>query len=164
MNIIEKPSPNNNLRPGGSKITTIVIHDTGCHDGKAAIAWLLNPSSNVSAHYVVDRDGSIFRLVDEVRRAWHAGESVLFGVQNVNNYSIGIEVVNDGQEPFPDLQLVSLCDLVVDISTRYKIPLNRVVGHQHIAMPAGRKVDPGPAFPWFDFLNRVGRALQGAKP
>jgi N-acetylmuramoyl-L-alanine amidase len=104
----------------------------------------------VSAHYVVAEDGRVFRLVEEERRAWHAGVAVWDGESDVNARSIGIEVVNGGHDfglpPYTEPQLAALEGLLVGILARHALGPHRVVGHSDVA-PA-RKLDPGEHFPW----------------
>lgn len=148
LTIIEAPSPNCNER--GAPISMIVLHYTGMESGEAAIARLRDPAAEVSSHYVVAEDGTILRLVDEAKRAWHAGASHWRGVDDVNSASIGIEIVNPGHEfgyrPFPDAQVEAVIALVAAIKERHGITRGNVVGHSDIA-PA-RKRDPGELFPW----------------
>jgi N-acetylmuramoyl-L-alanine amidase len=115
-----------------------------------ALKWLCDPESAVSSHYFVFEDGRIVQLVDEHRRAWHAGQSFWAGETDINSRSIGIEVANPGHEfgyrPFPDAQIVSLIALCRDILARNPIPAERVLAHSDVA-PL-RKDDPGELFPW----------------
>jgi N-acetylmuramoyl-L-alanine amidase len=151
------PSPNRRARKAPS-ITAIVIHDTGSHSAESAISWLCNTASGVSAHYVIDRDGTIYNVVPDAECAWHAGASELFGVSNVNEFSIGIEVVDADDraaDPYPTVQLDAVVALTSDLVRRYQITLNHIVGHADVAVPHRRKIDPGPDFPWYDFLIRV---------
>jgi len=145
---IETPSPNYDDR--SLPISMIVLHYTGMPDAHSAIQWLANPASKVSAHYVVTEDGNIVRMVDEAKRAWHAGRSHWRGMDDINSASIGIEIVNPGHEwgyrPFPDAQIDALIPLVSEIMQRHRITRGNVVGHSDIA-PA-RKQDPGELFPW----------------
>ena len=162
LTILERgPSPNRRGQRRSLVISAIIIHDTGSRSAVAAIDWLCNPASHVSAHYVIDRDGTVYRLVPDAECAWHAGESVLHGVTGVNEFSIGIEVVDaaDVDDPYPPEQLESVAQLVADCCRRYEIPLNRIVGHADIAVPHGRKVDPGPDFPWSRFLLHVAELM-----
>lgn len=128
----------------------LVLHYTGMPGAPEAISWLANPESKVSAHYVVTEDGQVIRMVDEDKRAWHAGRAYWRGVTNVNSASIGIEIVNPGHEfgyrPFPEEQMGSLIPLVADIVKRHDIPRANVIGHSDVA-PA-RKQDPGELFDW----------------
>ncbi len=146
--MIEAPSPNFDMRT--LPITMLVLHYTGMQDGASAIARLRTPEAKVSAHYVVAEDGQVLRLVDEDKRAWHAGKSHWRTITDVNSASVGIEIVNPGHEfgyrPFPEEQIDALIPLVSDIVTRHGITRGNVVGHSDIA-PA-RKQDPGELFPW----------------
>jgi N-acetylmuramoyl-L-alanine amidase len=146
--MIETPSPNFDDR--ALPVTMLVLHYTGMPDAASAIQWLANPQSRVSAHYVVMEDGQIVHMVDEAKRAWHAGRSHWRGIDDVNSASIGIEVVNPGHEwgyrPFPEAQIDALIPLVHDIVERHHISRGNVVGHSDVA-PA-RKQDPGEYFPW----------------
>ena len=146
--IIDTPSPNFDERT--TPISMIVLHYTGMQDAASAIAWLANPESKVSAHYVVTEDGQVVRMVSEEKRAWHAGRSHWRGVTDVNSASIGIEIVNPGHEfgyrPFPDEQIEALIPLMQGIKERHGITRGNIVGHSDIA-PA-RKQDPGELFPW----------------
>jgi N-acetylmuramoyl-L-alanine amidase len=148
MEFIEAPSPNFDARTALPDM--IVLHYTGMRTGQEAIDRLCDPGVEVSAHYVVEEDGRIFRLVPEERRAWHAGTSYWRGRQNVNGVSIGIEIVNPGHEfgyyPFPEKQIVSVIKLVSDIRSRWIIDDRQIVGHSDVA--PDRKEDPGELFPW----------------
>ncbi|TRW15298.1 N-acetylmuramoyl-L-alanine amidase [Glacieibacterium frigidum] len=138
----------------------IVLHYTGMQSGDAAIAWLANPESKVSAHYVVAEDGQVVRMVDEANRAWHAGRSFWRGITDVNSASVGIEIVNPGHEfgyrPFPAPQMDAVEALVAGIASRHRVAPGMVVGHSDIA-PV-RKQDPGELFDW-PRLARAGLAL-----
>ncbi|WP_230770251.1 N-acetylmuramoyl-L-alanine amidase [Sphingomonas sp. Leaf4] len=128
----------------------LVLHYTGMIDAASAIARLTDPNAEVSAHYVIEEDGCIHRLVAEDKRAWHAGKSHWRGITDVNSASIGIELVNPGHEwgyrGFPDAQIGALIPLLHAIKERHGITRGNVVGHSDIA-PA-RKDDPGELFPW----------------
>ena len=146
--MIDAPSPNFDAR--ALPISMIVLHYTGMETAQAAIDRLRDPEAKVSAHYLVDEDGTILRMVDEDRRAWHAGRSHWRGITDVNSASIGIEIVNPGHEfgyrPFPAAQMSSLIPLVAEIKERHDITRGNVVGHSDVA-PA-RKQDPGELFNW----------------
>ena len=148
MKVIDAPSPNFDARD--APITMIVLHYTGMETADVAIARLRDPAAKVSAHYVVAEDGHVLKLVEEDRRAWHAGASHWREVDDVNSASIGIEIVNPGHEfgyrPFPDEQVDAVIRLVAMVKDRYEITRGNVVGHSDIA-PA-RKRDPGELFPW----------------
>ncbi len=146
--MIDCPSPNFDER--ALPVTMLVLHYTGMADAAAAIDWLTNPAAKVSSHYVVTEDGQVLRLVDESKRAWHAGRSHWRGLTDINSASIGIEIVNPGHDhgyrPFPEEQMAALLPLVADIVTRHGIAPSNVVGHSDIAPT--RKVDPGELFDW----------------
>ncbi|MEO1169270.1 MAG: N-acetylmuramoyl-L-alanine amidase [Pseudomonadota bacterium] len=158
MPIVETPSPNFNDRE--LPVSMLVMHYTGMIDGASAIRRLTSADSGVSSHYVVNEDGTVLRLVDEGKRAWHAGASYWRGITDVNSASIGIEIVNPGHEfgyrPFPPDQIAAVVRLTHEIRKRHDIPRANVVGHSDVA-PA-RKQDPGELFPW-DKLARLGHAL-----
>src|SRR6201996_9284934 len=127
-----------------------VLHYTGMRTVAEALARLRDPDAKVSAHYLVDEDGTILRLVPEARRAWHAGKSFWKGESDVNAVSVGIEIVNPGHEwgyrAFPDAQIEATIELVADIRTRWDVPDGRILGHSDVAPE--RKTDPGELFPW----------------
>ena len=153
--MINYPVPHRDLRPS-ARITAIVLHDTGGENAEGTLSWFMDPASRVSSHYLVGLDGTVYALVPDQQRAWHAGRSILHGVGVVNDFSIGIEIVDaDDTTPYPEPQVDALVELVAGLCQTYRIPLNRVVGHADICIPLGRKADPGPDFPWFDFLVRV---------
>ncbi|MBO6902439.1 MAG: N-acetylmuramoyl-L-alanine amidase [Rhizobiaceae bacterium] len=143
-------SPNFGERRGNARIDTVVLHYTGMASGAAAQAWLCNPESQVSSHYIVHEDGRVVQMVREADRAWHAGKSFWAGVTDINSCSVGIEIVNRGHdfgyEDFPDVQVESVISLCRDIVTRHNIPAPRVLAHSDVA--PGRKIDPGERFPW----------------
>jgi N-acetylmuramoyl-L-alanine amidase len=148
--VINAPSPNFNER-NGMDIDTIVIHHTASNNGAGDLAHLRDPKAEVSAHYMLDRDGKIYQLVNDQKRAWHAGKSELHGVPtDVNGRSIGIEIVNDGsgKTPFTEAQYKSLTQLVGYLKQEYKVPMNNIVGHKDVAVPKGRKTDPASNFDW----------------
>lgn len=142
------PSPNWNERQ--LPISMVVLHYTGMRTGGEALERMLDAAAEVSAHYMIEEDGTVSRLVDEEKRAWHAGRSFWRGVTDINSASIGIELVNPGHEwgyrPFTDAQMDALIPLLADIKVRYDIPRANIVGHSDIA-PA-RKEDPGELFDW----------------
>lgn len=156
--IIAAPSPNFNERK--SPVSMIVLHYTGMESGEAALGRLCDPVAEVSAHYLVEEDGRIFQLVDEDKRAWHAGRAHWRGIKDVNSASVGIEIVNPGHEHgyrnFPDVQMASVIPLVAAIKERHGITRGNVVGHSDVA-PA-RKEDPGELFNWHS-LARLRLAL-----
>ena len=145
MNIHEHPSPNFNARPARARTDIVILHYTGMHSAEAALHRMCDPAAEVSAHYMINDNGTVFRLVAEENRAWHAGVSYWQGATNINDRSIGIEIVNPGHDlgyrPFPDAQMLSLKILLRNIIQRHGIVPARVVGHSDVA-PA-RKKDPG---------------------
>ncbi len=128
----------------------LILHYTGMASAEAALARLRDADARVSAHYLIGEDGALYRLVDEAMRAWHAGESAWRGEANINDRSIGIELVNPGHEfgyrAFPDPQMTVLIDLGRDILARHPIPPANVLGHSDVAPT--RKQDPGELFDW----------------
>lgn len=113
---------------------------------QAALDRLCDPRYEVSAHYLIGRQGQLWQLVDETRRAWHAGAGSWQGRGDVNSRSIGIELDNTGHHPFPDPQMQVLERLLSEIRARWQIPPQGVIGHSDMA--PGRKIDPGPRFDW----------------
>ncbi len=162
----EVPSPNWNERklPPGRGVSMAVIHYTGMRSADEALERMCDPAAEVSAHYMIDEDGTVTQLVDEGKRAWHAGQSYWRGITDVNSASVGIELVNPGHEfgyrEFPDAQIDALLPLLADIVKRHDIPRANVVGHSDVA-PA-RKTDPGELFPW-ERLARLKLALPTPK-
>jgi len=150
LEIIDYPSPNFDARPDGMPIDMLVLHYTGMPTGEEALARLTDIEHEVSAHYLIEEDGRIFRLVAEAERAWHAGVSYWRGHKSLNARSIGIELVNPGHDfgyrPFPERQMMALETLALDILARHPIPPRNVVGHSDIAPT--RKNDPGELFDW----------------
>ena len=148
MSRIELPSPNFDERT--LPVSMIVLHYTGMASAEAAIARLRDPEAKVSAHYLVDENGSVVALVPEEKRAWHAGQSHWRDCDDCNSASIGIEIVNPGHElgyrDFPDAQVEAVIALVAEVKERHGITRGNIVGHSDIA-PA-RKQDPGERFPW----------------
>jgi N-acetylmuramoyl-L-alanine amidase len=143
LNIHHKPSPNFNERPAGVRVDTVVVHATVFDNIDEVIRHFANAQTQVSAHYTIDRDGTVVSHVLEDQRAWHAGESRMKdGRSNVNDFSIGIELVNlnDGKDPFPQPQLTALRELLREIIARR--PIRHIVPHYEVAVPPGRKSDP----------------------
>ena len=162
LKICDRPSPNHAPRGAPARIDMLVLHYTGMPSAEAAIGRLCDPGAKVSAHYVVEENGRIWRLVPENRRAFHAGISCWQGEADLNLVSIGIEIVNPGHEwgyrPFPEPQMATVEELCRDILSRWRIPPYRIVGHSDIAPE--RKSDPGELFDW----ARLARAGIGLWP
>ncbi len=154
------PSPNHDPRPPGVRPSLVILHYTGMASAAAALDRLRDPAAKVSAHYLIDEDGSVVSLVPEARRAWHAGVAGWGALDDINSHSIGIELVNPGHDwgyrPFPPAQIGALIALAGDIRRRQGLPPGAVVGHSDVA-PA-RKTDPGELFPWQE-LARHGLGL-----
>jgi len=124
-------------------VDTIVIHATVLDSLHDVIEHFSNSQSKVSSHYTIDRDGTIVSHVSEDARAWHAGASRMEdGRINVNDFSIGIELVNrnDGIDPFPETQILALRRLLKNIIARH--PIRFIIPHYACADPPGRKSDP----------------------
>lgn len=158
MTITQRPSPNHNARPAGLKLDTIILHDTGSKTLESAASWCQNPASKVSYHYIVDLDGAVVQLVDEARRAWHAGKAALPGEResDVNGRSVGVAMVNDGASPYPAAQVEATAELCVAIMERHElVGMGRIRGHRDVALPHGRKDDPHRLFPWPHFRPLV---------
>lgn len=130
----------------------VVLHYTAMQDAEAATRVLCAPDREVSAHYLIARDGEIIRMVEEDARAWHAGASRWGSVDDINSRSIGIELDNDGESPFAEPLMAALERLLPGIMARHAIAPWRVVGHSDIA--PHRKIDPGAHFDW----RRLARA------
>jgi len=124
----------------------VIIHHTSDDTVGEALGTLTDPRRAVSAHYLIGRDGAVHQLVDERARAWHAGESKWGANTDINSSSLGIELDNNGREPFPGAQISALLALLTDIQTRYSIPKANVLGHADVA--PRRKTDPSRYFPW----------------
>jgi len=133
-----------------------VLHYTAMDCAQKARDWLCHDDAQVSAHYVIAPDGTIWHLVDEADRAWHAGAGAWGPVTDVNSRSIGIEIANSGATPFAAPQMDALETLVGAIMARHAIPPERVIGHSDMA--PGRKIDPGARFDW-QRLARQGLAV-----
>jgi N-acetyl-anhydromuramoyl-L-alanine amidase len=155
MIIHHKPISHYDERPSGAVVSTLIIHSMCAdeHPGQelevsACIQQL--GEKNVSAHYVISREGEIWRLVDEGQRAWHAGESKLpeklGGVGGLNDFSVGVELVAFEHSLFTEEEYQSLVWLTLELLTRH--PIRIVLGHDTVAQPRGRKSDPGRGFDW----------------
>jgi N-acetylmuramoyl-L-alanine amidase len=140
------PSPNFGERRGGAVPSIIVIHYTAMASCAEARARLCDPGAEVSAHWLIAEDGRAEALVDEAARAWHAGAGHWAGLEDINSHSIGIELANRGDHPFPEPQMTALEGLLRGAMARWAIPPARVIGHSDMA--PGRKADPGPRFDW----------------
>ena len=163
MKIARLPSPNWSSR-NGEQVDMIVIHTASLPAGAFGTGYVLDLFLNrldltahpsfkelevlrVSAHYFINREGAITELVDPEQAAWHAGVSSFAGREGCNAFSLGIELEGTPEAGITEGQLAVLTELCIELMRRYPlITLERVVGHSDIAL--GRKVDPGPLFPW----------------
>ncbi|MCF6430462.1 N-acetylmuramoyl-L-alanine amidase [Leisingera sp. MMG026] len=140
------PSPNSGPRRDGLTPSLIVLHYTAMKSAQAALERLCDPVAEVSAHYLIGSDGTLWQLVAEADRAWHAGAGEWCGQADINSRSIGIELDNRGNHPFSAPQMAALEDLMQGITQRWFIAPAGVIGHS--CMAPGRKADPGPRFDW----------------
>ncbi len=147
-----QPAPNFDER----RPNFVIIHATSNDTAEQALRTLTDPARRVSSHYLIGRDGRIYQLVDERARAWHAGESKWGATTDLNSVSLGIELDNNGDELFPDVQISALLTLLNGMRERYAIPAANYLGHADIA--PRRKVDPSRRFPW-ETLARQGFGL-----
>lgn len=138
------PSENYDTR----RPTLIVVHFTQQDSAERSLDTLRtrNSGGRVSSHYLIGKDGALYQLVADEHRAWHAGAGSWGGLTDINSSSIGIELDNDGVQPFTGPLIDSLLVLLEDLTDRWNIPRENVIGHSDLA--PGRKVDPGPLFPW----------------
>lgn len=150
MDPVVCPSPNFAPRPPDKTVDLLILHYTGMPSAAAALDRLCDAAAEVSAHYLIDEDGVVYRLVEEGCVAWHAGKSAWAGATDINARSIGIELVNPGHEfgyrAFPEPQMQALIPLCLEILGRHPIAPTRVLGHADVA-PL-RKEDPGELFDW----------------
>jgi N-acetylmuramoyl-L-alanine amidase len=150
MRLHERLSPNRDERPDGRRPDMLILHYTGMRSAAEALERLCDPAAKVSAHWLIEEDGAVWRLVPEEQRAWHAGVSFWDGESGLNAGSIGVELVNPGHEfgyrPFPEPQMAALVELARDIVGRWRIAAHRLLGHSDVA--PRRKQDPGELFDW----------------
>lgn len=147
------PSPNFGERRGRGRVELVVLHYTAMPSCAAALERLCDPLAEVSAHYLIDGDGTVLSLVDEAARAWHAGAGEWRGEGDVNSRSIGIELANTGREPFAEPQMAALERLLAGVMGRHGLLPEAVIAHSDMAPE--RKGDPGARFDWLRL------ALQG---
>jgi N-acetylmuramoyl-L-alanine amidase len=124
----------------------VIIHHTAQNSCEQTLKTFTTGTSKVSAHYVICKDGTIHQMLNDYLRAWQAGVSKWGNATDINSLSIGIELDNNGFEPFDERQVGSLLVLLDTLKTRYHIPTANFIGHADIA--PGRKVDPNRYFPW----------------
>ncbi|SFG02441.1 N-acetylmuramoyl-L-alanine amidase [Pontibacter chinhatensis] len=128
------------------KANYVVIHHTAQNSTDHTLRTFTLPRTSVSAHYVIGRDGKVFHMLHDNLRAWHGGNSRWGNNTDLNSCSIGIELDNNGTEPFSDEQINSLLEVLAMLKEKHKIPAENFIGHSDIA-PV-RKVDPNQTFPW----------------
>ena len=124
----------------------IVLHYTGMRSAADALARLCDPAAEVSAHYMIAPTGQVWQLVAEDQRAWHAGSGAWQGRDDMNSRSIGIELVNTGEHPFPEPQMRQLEALLTHLIAKWAIAAEQIIAHSDMA--PDRKEDPGPRFDW----------------
>lgn len=158
LKIISNPSPNFGIRKNNACPSIIVLHYTAMDRVNDALERLCNPATEVSSHYLIDEKGTIFLLVDEEHRAWHAGQGKWGDCEDINSSSIGIELSNSGDTPFSFFLMESLAFLVNQIMDNWSITPNNVIGHSDLA--PGRKKDPGRHFDWarLEFLGLASKS------
>ncbi len=160
------PSPNFNARPSETIVNLLVIHSISLPPDEFSSGDVIDFFQNklkqskspfyqqlkdvkVSAHFFIEREGRIVQFVSTNDRAWHAGISSFCGQEDCNNYSIGIELEGCDTFPFTETQYHSLKILKDILMAQYPgITEDRIVSHAEIALPPGRKTDPGPLFDW----------------
>jgi N-acetylmuramoyl-L-alanine amidase len=148
MPAVERASPNF----GPRRPNFVILHHTADNTAEDSLRTLTTPRFEVSSHYLIGRDGTLFYLVDELARAWHAGDGYWGGTTDLNSASIGIELDNNGKEPFAEPMIATLLQLLDEIKTRYRIPVANFLAHGDII--PGRKVDPSRFFPWKRLAER----------
>lgn len=156
--VLWHPSPSFGPRRDGLAPSLIVLHYTAMAGAQAALDRLCDPGIEVSAHYLIGGDGTVWQMVDEAMRAWHAGAGEWAGMGDINSRSVGIEMDNRGDHPFAEAQMAALEALLPGIMARWSIPPEGVIGHSDMA--PGRKGDPGWRFDWAR-LARAGLARKG---
>ncbi|MFL2510334.1 MAG: N-acetylmuramoyl-L-alanine amidase [Alphaproteobacteria bacterium] len=156
MKFINKyKSANFNTRKKGHRIKFIILHYTAIKSDYEAIKHLIDKKNKVSSHFLVNKKGKIFSLVDSKKRAWHAGKSFWKGDMDINSSSIGIELDNTGHylnfERYPKKQIDSLINLLNFLKNKFKIDDQNFLSHSDIS--PYRKNDPGEKFPWKKLLK-----------
>jgi len=165
------PSPNHNERPAGEVIDLVVVHNISLPPGQFGGPYIDDFFQNqlaidshpffheikdlqVSAHFLIRRDGALHQYVACNKRAWHAGQSHWCGRDMCNDFSIGIELEGTDEVPFTKAQYTQLAALVALLKREYpQITNERIVGHSDIA--PGRKTDPGPCFDWAQLKQQL---------
>ena len=162
MEFIKYPSSNYGLRRIDTEIEFIILHYTAMSTEKS-LERLCDPVHEVSCHYLIDPSGVCYQLVDNNKRAWHAGKSYWRGYHDLNSRSLGIELVNSGNEDYPEAQMKSLIRLLQHLIESLALNPKNILGHSDIA-PA-RKLDPGKWFNWQKLsVNGVGFFPEVSEP
>ncbi len=150
-------------RPSGSRVSTLVIHamyDFAGDSTNAGDCIRVLDENTVSAHFLISRRGKVIQLIPESKRAWHAGESrmpdSMGAAHGVNDFSIGIELIARDHETFTGSQYRALGELTSGLCSRH--PIQFLVGHEDIAIPKGRKSDPGERFDWYRYRQSLAEA------
>ncbi|GHE29604.1 N-acetylmuramoyl-L-alanine amidase [Sphingobacterium griseoflavum] len=130
----------------------VVIHHTAQHSINQTIRTFQLQHTKVSAHYVIGKDGRVVQMLNDYLRSWHAGKSKWGNITDMNSVSLGIELDNNGREPFAEAQIQSLLVLLDSLKTKYQIPFTNFIGHADIAPT--RKDDPSLFFPWKRLADR----------
>ena len=138
---------NFNLR----KPNMVIIHHTAQDSTAQTLRTFTLPRTQVSAHYVIGRDGQVFHILNDYLRAWHGGVARWGNDTDINSSSIGIELDNNGLQPFAEPQLASLLQVLAGLKKAYNIPTANFIGHSDIA--PSRKTDPSVLFPWKRLAN-----------
>ena len=164
-------SPNYNDRPEGVEVSLLVIHNISLPPGEDGDGFIEHFFQNrlpiaeheffdsikelqVSAHLLIERSGRVVQFVPLTKRAWHAGVSCHDGIENCNDFSIGIELEGTDCQPYTSEQYDRLVAITKEIQSKYPaIKTDRIVGHSDIA--PGRKTDPGSAFNWDGYLDKL---------
>lgn len=159
--IHQRPSPNWNLRPEGITPSLVIIHADASASVAGSLAWVQRRESKVSYHYLIGRTGHIYQCVTPEHRAWHAGVSEWHGAQDCNDFSIGVCLSNDQEgERFTDLAVTAAAKLCASLIRKFPgITVERITTHEAVALPRGRKRDPGELFPMAEFLRQIEEQL-----
>jgi len=166
LEVTRHETPHKNARPQDRRglVTMVIVHGDAGRSDAGTIAWIRDPASMVSYHYLIGRDGKVHQFVDEDMRAWHAGQSAWGDSTHLNNCSIGVCLANDGTggEGYRHEQYDSAGRVVAAIMERHSIPLSMVRGHDEVS--PGRKTDPWSWFDWAHLYSRIGLWAAGRLP
>lgn len=175
----QRPSPNQDERPGGAEPELVIIHGISLPPGEFGGPYIealftngLDPGAHayfreidglrVSSHLLIRRDGDVVQFVPLGRRAWHAGDSQFRGRSTCNDFSIGIELEGTDDDAYTDAQYATLAPVLDAIITAYpKIDARRIAGHCDVS--PGRKTDPGPAFDWLRMYDELQEQMRNSE-